>query len=589
MKRLMLIVTGFILFLCTSVFGQSGAHRTPLQTVRPIVDRVIRETAFELQSIPLKPSLDIQVVDFGATFSPAREGIGFAYSIIRSERDTVISFGLSRDLPLTISINGSPVYSAPKPCGFVFHEIGYELFRFNDSIRIKLKRGMNPILIKGKLSAEHNVLYLRELTQPGTRPATRFELAGAGSAESAGAWTFVGVFPEEKSDAMSSSLPPETGYKSSYSYKGAEFTWRVPAQQMVKELRIKPDAVYRRESYAEWQYPNGTVMLSLLDFAAEVKDTSITGFVRRFCDFTLDNLGLFRKQYERLHAFRGTNHKLIRQGMLDDTGAPALPFLEMLLKAHNTRLEPVVADVARYVTSGQLRLGDGTLCRYERTPGTIWADDLFMSAPYLVRMGSLTGEMRYFDDAALQAVNFNKYLEDKRTGLYRHGWYDAEKRHSPVSWGRANGWVIWATSEILKLLPASHPLRDKIVNIYRDHLKSIAAFQAPSGLWHQVLDRPDSFEETSCTAMFMIGMVRGIRMEILDESYVPHLKRAWSGLQTRISGDGIVKDICRGTEMSDELDYYYRRERFDNDPRGLGAVITACTEMMQFENQGKTK
>jgi rhamnogalacturonyl hydrolase YesR len=222
-------------------------------------------------------------------------------------------------------------------------------------------------------------------------------------------------------------------------------------------------------------------------------------------------------------------------------------------------------------------------------PGTVWADDLFMSAPYLMRMGVVTGDKQYFDDAAQQVVNFNKYLVETRTGLYRHGWYDAEKRQSPVAWGRANGWVIWATSEILELLPTSHPLRDKIVNIYRDHLKAVVTFQAPSGLWHQVLDRPDSFEETSCTAMFMIGIVRGIRLGILDASYVPHVKKAWSGLQTRISEDGIVKDICRGTEMSDDLGYYFKRERFDNDPRGLGAVITACTELMQFENPEKAK
>jgi rhamnogalacturonyl hydrolase YesR len=511
-------------------------------------------------------------------------------SSIRTESDTMMAFGLSRDLPLTIRLNGATVYSANKPTSFVFHEIGYELFRFNDTIRLPLKRGNNLILIKAGLSDGRNVAYLRELARPGVKPSTSFDLAPVDPAFKGKPWTFIGVFVNTRGNPLAESLPPESGYKSTYSHGGADFSWRFPAQQqMVKELRIQSDATYRRESYAEWQYPNGTVMLSLLDFAAEMKDTLTAGFVKRFCDFTLDNLELFRKQYEQLHAFRGTNHKLIRRGMLDDTGAPALPFVELYRRTRNRRLEPLVADIAQYIRNGQVRLPDGTLCRYERMPGTVWADDLFMSAPYLMRMGVVTGDKQYFDDAAQQVVNFNKYLVETRTGLYRHGWYDAEKRQSPVAWGRANGWVIWATSEILELLPTSHPLRDKIVNIYRDHLKAVVTFQAPSGLWHQVLDRPDSFEETSCTAMFMIGIVRGIRLGILDASYVPHVKKAWSGLQTRISEDGIVKDICRGTEMSDDLGYYFKRERFDNDPRGLGAVITACTEMVQFENPEKTK
>jgi rhamnogalacturonyl hydrolase YesR len=550
----------------------------------------MHETAFEFQSVPLKPTLDIQVLDFGSVFGPASGGVAFAMSSIRTESDTMMAFGLSRDLPLTIRLNGATVYSANEPSSFVFHEIGYELFRFNDTIRLPLKRGNNLILIKAGLSAGRNVAYLRELARPGVKPSTSFDLAPVDPAFKGKPWTFIGVFVNTRGNPLAESLPPESGYKSTYSHGGADFSWRFPAQQqMVKELRIQSDATYRRESYAEWQYPNGTVMLSLLDFAAEMKDTLTAGFVKRFCDFTLDNLELFRKQYEQLHAFRGTNHKLIRRGMLDDTGAPALPFVELYRRTRNRRLEPLVADIAQYIRNGQVRLPDGTLCRYERMPGTVWADDLFMSAPYLMRMGVVTGDKQYFDDAAQQVVNFNKYLVETRTGLYRHGWYDAEKRQSPVAWGRANGWVIWATSEILELLPTSHPLRDKIVNIYRDHLKAVVTFQAPSGLWHQVLDRPDSFEETSCTAMFMIGIVRGIRLGILDASYVPHVKKAWSGLQTRISEDGIVKDICRGTEMSDDLGYYFKRERFDNDPRGLGAVITACTEMVQFENPEKTK
>jgi rhamnogalacturonyl hydrolase YesR len=402
-------------------------------------------------------------------------------------------------------------------------------------------------------------------------------------------WAFVGAFRKSGVNLLAETLPPETGYKSTYLYDGSDFNWRFPSQQMVSEFRIKSDASYRRESYAEWQYPNGTVMLSLLDFSAAAGDASVSTFVREYCMFTLDNLPLFRKQYEQFHAFRGMNHKLIRRGMLDDTGAPALPFVELFRVTHEPRLQSITADIAQYVSKGQVRLEDGTLCRYEKMPGTVWADDLFMAAPYLVRMGAVTGDDRYFDDAAKQVVMFNKYLLDQQTGLYRHGWYDLEKRQSAVACGRANGWVVWATSEVLRFLPSSHPLRDQIVSIYRRHLEAIVACQAPSGLWHQVLDRPESYEETSCTAMYLIGMARGIRSGILDTSFVRPMLRAWSGLQARISAGGIVRDICRGTEMSDDPDYYFKRERFDNDPRGLGAVITACVEMMHFEKTAEKK
>jgi rhamnogalacturonyl hydrolase YesR len=231
-----------------------------------------------------------------------------------------------------------------------------------------------------------------------------------------------------------------------------------------------------------------------------------------------------------------------------------------------------------YVSSGQVRLPDKTLSRYEPVPLTVWADDLFMSVPFLLRLGKLTGSAAYFDDAAKQVVNFNSYLVDKKSGIYHHAYYDFKKEQSPVLWGRANGWVVWAHSEVLLHLPKTHPSYKTIAALFRHHIESLVAVQGEAGLWHQILNNSESFEETSCTAMFMIGMARGMQLGILDKSYMAPFERALRGLQSRISDDGIIKDIGRGTEISNDPTYYLTRERFNNDPRGLGAVVTALVE-----------
>ena len=105
-------------------------------------------------------------------------------------------------------------------------------------------------------------------------------------------------------------------------------------------------------------------------------------------------------------------------------------------------------------------------------------------------------------------------------------------------------------------------------------------------MWHQILNDPNTFEETSCTAMFIIGLSRGLRNGWLDKSYSENLFRAWDGLTKNID-NGIVKNITRGTGVSDDKNYYATRERFDNDPRGLGAVLTACAEMIIINSQNK--
>ncbi len=581
MKSTVLIPLVLYFLVGQTVIGQAQAQRSPRETVRPVVDRVIRETSFELQSVAQVPVLNIQVIDFGRMFGLDRTGSAIATGIIFSGADTTVRFGLSHDCPLVVTLNGSLVYNGKDVQTLCFKEIGYESFRFNDTLSLHVRIGVNTIIIKANLKAPQNICLLRELTKPETKPVCRFRAAGEGAKQPEDVWKFIGPF--EGDTSFATALPPEHEYREVYSYDGREFQWRIPEPRQLKDFRILPDAVYRRESYAEWQYPTGILMLSLLQYADAADDSVPFSFVRHYCSFTLENLELFRKQYQQFHAFRGADHRIFRCSMLDDAGAPTLPFIEMLLKSHDREYEPLVFDMVKYVSQGQLRRSDSTFCRYEPSTGTVWADDLFMSVPLLARMGKLIGDRTYFDDAARQVMNFHSYLEDTATGLYRHAWLGLEGRQSPAVWGRANGWVVWGTSELLKFLPASHPQRALIENIFRHHLAALSQYQAPSGLWHQVLDRNDSFEETSCTAMFLIGMIRGVELGILGESFAGSILKAWSGLESRITRDGIVKDICRGTGIGSDDDFYFKRERFDNDPRGLGAVITACTEMMRYQ------
>jgi rhamnogalacturonyl hydrolase YesR len=213
---------------------------------------------------------------------------------------------------------------------------------------------------------------------------------------------------------------------------------------------------------------------------------------------------------------------------------------------------------------------------------TVWADDLFMSVPFLVRAAKLYNNPKLYGDAAKQVINFNKYLFDKEKQLYKHAWFDFSKEESVAYWGRANGWIIWATSDALSNLPQNHKNYNDVKKIFVKHLEGLVKFQNEDGMWHQVLDRKDSFEETSCTAMFIIGLARGIKNGWIKKSYDKNLMLAWNAFKSKISADGVVKDITRGTGIGNDLDFYFKRERFNNDPRGLGAVLTAAVEMELF-------
>ena len=82
-------------------------------------------------------------------------------------------------------------------------------------------------------------------------------------------------------------------------------------------------------------------------------------------------------------------------------------------------------------------------------------------------MGELTGDARYFDDAAKQVVNFHKHLFDPTKGIMAHCWYSDGNRQGVAFWGRANGWAMMAQVNLLDRLPKNHPMRDTLIALLR--------------------------------------------------------------------------------------------------------------------------
>jgi rhamnogalacturonyl hydrolase YesR len=198
-------------------------------------------------------------------------------------------------------------------------------------------------------------------------------------------------------------------------------------------------------------------------------------------------------------------------------------------------------------------------------------------------MGILQKNDKYFDEAGKQIINFNKYLFDKDLNRYSHGWISKTGKRTSVFWGRANGWILWAESEALKYIPKENKQYKNIEEIYVKHLNGIISCQDKDGMWHQILDDKNSFKETSCTAMFIIALSRGIISGLIEKENSENVFRAWSSLQDKINSKGIVKDICCGTGIGPDKEFYESRKRYNNDPRGLGAVITAAIEVDKLE------
>ncbi|MGD8780461.1 MAG: glycoside hydrolase family 88 protein [Ignavibacteria bacterium] len=583
LSYILVIVTSSLLIVSCV---QKEDSRTPSDIVKAVADKILRETVFEFKQVIHKPRLNMQMLDYKNGYGFAGNGVYYSLSNLKCAGDTTLTFGTGYSGVVKIWVNGSPVFEGSNDEPVEVKEIAYGLFEFPDTFDVNVKKGLNEILIKLVSLNEYPKVYLREITEEQEAPHSAEFVLENSSEEFELKWMSIGTFPQltnvEESAAFK--YPPEEKFKDYYEFDGEIYAWNGGRKNILCELVIKPDNSYQRESYLEWHYANGTVMSGMLAVADKVGGNEYKKFVNKFCDFTIENYDYFEWQYKTLNALRGTNHRIYRKSMLDDTGSPALPFVQLYMEKENESYKKIIDEMFNYVVNGQVRLDDGTLCRPEPVEMTVWADDLFMSVPFLIRMAKITGDEKYYDDAALQVVKFYDLLFDEEAGLNKHGWFDNKKERSIAFWGRANGWMIWATSEALLNLPHNHPSYSKILELFEAHIEGVAKYQAESGLWHQVLDHPESFEETSCTSMYLLGMIRGVQNGWLDGSFKDNIEKAWKGLKTKIKDDGTVIDICRGTGIGYDLEFYYNRKRFDNDPRGLGAVLTAVAEMHTFEN-----
>ncbi len=337
-------------------------------------------------------------------------------------------------------------------------------------------------------------------------------------------------------------------------------------------LRIK-------SPYNDWRYWNGVLNIAMFHAGDVLHDTSYINYSIRNIAFGFDNVQYFEKHYDGESKWEYPFGQWIVSEDLDDVGAMGASLIEVYQRDRQARYRSSIDRTAAFITSRQCRLDDSAFVRPVPQKWTMWADDLYMSVSFLSRMGEMTGDLRYFDDAAKQVVSFQKDLFDVSTGLMAHCWYSAGNRRGAAFWGRANGWALMAQVNLLDKLPMNHPMRDTLIVLLRRQILGVARWQGSQGLWHQLIDKDDSFLETSCSAMFTYAIAWSVNNGYLDGKYCSVALRGWEGIASKILPDGEIEGVSIGTEVSDDLGYYYNRPTPLNDAHGTGAVLLAGTEV----------
>ncbi|MFN8253878.1 MAG: glycoside hydrolase family 88 protein [Ferruginibacter sp.] len=344
---------------------------------------------------------------------------------------------------------------------------------------------------------------------------------------------------------------------------------------------------FRITSY-EWG-----VTYSAFLWAAEITgDKKYSAYVKDRFDFFAQWIPAIRK-LKASGAYKNDNYPLkqpIAPHALDDAGAVCAAMIKATTSGLNNNLRQQIDFYIDWVAKKEYRLPDGTLARMRPQKNTLWLDDLYMGVPALAQMGKLTGDKKYFDDAVNQVKLFTGRMFNKEKGLYMHGWMEGMETHPEFRWARANGWALLAMCELLDVLPEDHEGRSFVLNQFRAHVKGLSAYQSGSGFWHQLLDREDSYLETSATAIYAYCMAHACNKGWIQAvTYAPVASLAWNAVATKVNDKGQVEGTCVGTGMAFDPAFYYHRPVNVFAAHGYGPVILAGAEMYKLAEKNKFK
>lgn len=275
--------------------------------------------------------------------------------------------------------------------------------------------------------------------------------------------------------------------------------------------------------------------------------------------------------------------QILHPEALDDAGAVCSAMIKAQTAGINFDGRPLIDNYMDYIMNKEYRLADGIFARNRPQHNTVWLDDMFMSIPAIANMGKLTGDPKFYDEAVKQILLFKQRMWVPEKQLFRHGWVESMNPHPAFHWARANGWAILTLVEVLDVLPQNYKGRDEILKLYQEHVAALSSLQSGEGFWHQLLDKNDSYLETSATAIYTYCIAHGINKGWIDAlAYGPVAMLGWHAVSTQVNEAGEVEGTCVGTGMGFDAAFYYYRPVHKYAAHGYGPVIFAGGEIIRM-------
>jgi unsaturated rhamnogalacturonyl hydrolase len=204
-----------------------------------------------------------------------------------------------------------------------------------------------------------------------------------------------------------------------------------------------------------------------------------------------------------------------------------------------------------------------------------WIDDMYMITALQAQAFRATGERTYIDRAGKEMAVYLDKLQQPN-GLFYHA------PDVPFFWGRGNGWMAAGMAELLRSLPEDHPNRARIMAGYRKMMSTLLEYQTDAGMWRQLIDKPESWPETSCTGMFTFALVTGVKEGWIDaKAGAAAARKAWLAVIQYLNADADIREVCEGTNKKNDYQYYIDRKRNVGDLHGQAPLLWSASAFLR--------
>ncbi len=267
--------------------------------------------------------------------------------------------------------------------------------------------------------------------------------------------------------------------------------------------------------------------------------------------------------------------------------AEALPALDLYLQTHDPRYLEFARAIVGFMENSAARTPDGAFIPHPPAL-EVWIDVCYFTAPALALLGRISGDAAMIERAADQMIVHRDHLIDSNSGLFWHVAYLEHKAHSPCLWARGNSWFSIAAPQVTAEIEAadrSHPLAAKVERINTAlalQLNRIISMQDESGLWHTVIDRDDSYLESSSAAGFALALGRALRKRLpgLDAARARDAySRAVGAICSKIDARGAFNDVSQQTPPGDFA--FYNSIEIGTAPFATGVCMMALSEAVE--------